>query len=527
MTLNRRTLLAAAGAGLVSPLATPSIVAAQTQRELRFIPHADVSSLDTMWTTADITRNHGNMVYDQLFGFDDTFVPHPQMLAGFTVSTDGLTWDLTLRPELKFHDGEKVLARDCAASLLRWVKRDAFGSAMMSRTAEITAESDTVIRIRLKTPFALVPEALAQPACVIMPERLAKTDANVQVTDPTGSGPFRFLVNERVSGSRVVYAKFDGYVPRPDGKTSFLAGPRAVHFDRVIWTYQPDPATAAAALSKGEYDWWENPPADLMGLLRKNKDLEVQVKNHMGSVGCIRFNHLHAPFDNPAIRRLVLECVNQKEFMEAVSGAEPSLYNTKVGLFTPGMPMASDAGVEALKNRTDFAKVKQELFAAGYKNEKVILMGPSTIPSLHIQSQVTEDLLRKMGFNLDYQALEWGTVVQRRASKEPPEKGGWHIFITNLTSTANVFVPAHNAMRSGPSAWFGWPNAPRMEELREAWLNAPDLGEQKRIARELQLQMWRDVPYVPLGQFYQPAAFNRNLSDIQKGWPVFHGVRRG
>lgn len=522
MSIGRRTLFATAAASL----AAPGIVAAQGQRELRFIPHADVTSLDPVWTTADITRNHGNMVYDQLFGFDAGFQPHPQMLAGFTTSADGLTWDLTLRDGLKFHDNEKVLAKDCVASLIRWTKRDAFGSALAARTNEISAVSDTVIRVRLKTPFALLPEAMAQPACVIMPERLALTDPNKQVTDTTGSGPFKFLPNERVSGSRVVYEKFAGYVPRPDGKVSFLAGPRVVHFDRVIWTYQPDPATSAAALSKGEYDWWENPPADLADLIKRNKDLAFEVKNTMGSVGCIRFNHLNPPFDNPAIRRLVLACVNQKEFMEAVSGADASLYNTKIGLFTPGMPMANDAGVAALTERTDFAKVKQNLAAAGYKGEKIVLMGPSTITSLHAQSQVVDDLLRKMGFNVDYQALEWGTVVQRRASKEPIDKGGWNIFITNLTSLTNVFVPAHIGIRSGPNAWFGWPNAPRLEELREAWLNAPDQATQKAIARDLQAQMFTDVPYVPCGQFYQPAAFHKGLRDIQAGWPVFHAVRK-
>jgi len=397
---------------------------------------------------------------------------------------------------------------------------------MMSRVEEITAPSDTVIRIRLKKPFALVPVALAQPNCVIMPERIARTDPNTQITDPTGSGPFRFVQSERIQGSRSVYAKFDGYMPRPDGKTSFLAGPRVAHFERVVWTFQPDPATAAAALSKGEYDWWENPPIDLVTLLKGSKDLRVEVKNRMGSIGCIRFNHLFPPFDNVAIRKLVLQAVNQKDFMEAYCGAEPELYRTGVGLFTPGTPMATDVGVDAIKGRTDFDKIKQELAAAGYKGEKVVMLAPTTIPSLHAQAQVAGDLLRRMGFNLDYQALEWGMVVARRSSKEAPEKGGWHIFITNLTSFNNVFVPAQIAIRSGPAAWFGWPNMPRMEELREAWLDALTEGDQKRIVREMQMQAWQDVPYAPLGQFFQPASFHRNLADIQPGWPVFHGVRR-
>jgi len=221
----------------------------------------------------------------------------------------------------------------------------------------------------------------------------------------------------------------------------------------------------------------------------------------------------------------VLACVNQETFMQAVAGAEPELYNVNVGLFTPGMPMATTAGVDALTARTDFDAVKRELYAAGYNGEKIVLMGPTTVYSTHAEAQVTDDLLRRMGFSVDYQALEWSTVVQRRASKEPPERGGWHIFITNLTSLNNVFMPAQIAIRSGPDAWFGWPDAPQLEALRQDWLNAATPEEQKRLAVKIQLQFFQDVTYVPLGQFYQPAAFSKRLADIQPGWPVQHAVR--
>jgi peptide/nickel transport system substrate-binding protein len=253
----------------------------------------------------------------------------------------------------------------------------------------------------------------------------------------------------------------------------------------------------------------------------------LRIINRMGGIGCIRFNHLNPPFDNPAIRRLVLACVNQKDYAEAVSGAEPELYKTGVGLFTPGMPMATDVGVGVMAGRKDCDKVKQELTAAGYKGEKVVLLGPSTIPSLHAQSLVASDVLRRMGFNLDYLSLEWGTVVQRRASKEPIDKGGWSIFITNLTSLNNVFVPAQIGIRSGPAAWFGWPDAPKLEELREQWLAAPDVGTQKKIVEQMQLQAFQDVPYAPTGFWTGFTCFNKSISGIQNGWPVFWNVRKG
>ena len=174
-----------------------------------------------------------------------------------------------------------------------------------------------------------------------------------------GSGPFKYVPSERVSGQRVVYARNDKYVPRKDGKPSFNAGPKIVYVDRVVWNFIPDPATASAALTQGEIDWWENPTIDLVPQLKRNKDITLAVKDRTGEIGCLRFNHLHPPFDNAAIRRVVVAAMDQKEIMEAVAGAEPSLIKTDVGIFVPGTPMASTIGVEMTRGPKDYDKLKR------------------------------------------------------------------------------------------------------------------------------------------------------------------------
>ena len=106
-----------------------------------------------------------------------------------------------------FHDGTKVLARDCVASIRRWGARDGFGQALLAATDEISAPDDRTIRFRLKYPFPLLPDALAKTPpsmCPIMPERLASTDPYKQVSEMVGSGPYRYKPDERVPGSRVV-----------------------------------------------------------------------------------------------------------------------------------------------------------------------------------------------------------------------------------------------------------------------------------------------------------------------------------
>lgn len=523
--MKRRDVLKSALAGAAA-LSLPSIVRSEAQSTLTFVPHADLASLDPVWTTADITRNFSLAVYDTLYAFDAEFNVQPQMVAGQTTSSDGLQWELTLRDGLKFHDGSPVLAKDCVATIKRFGQRDPMGTALMARTDEVSAPSDKVIRFRLKKPFPLLTYALGQVYCAIMPERLAQTDAFTQLTEAFGSGPFKFVAAERVPGQRVVFEKNKDYVPR-DGKPSFNAGPKIVHFDRVIWNFVPDPGTASAALQQGEVDWWENPPIDLVPQLKRDKNLVVAVKDRTGEIGCLRFNHLFPPFDKPAVRRAVLSAIDQKDVITAFAGAEPSIMKVDVGLFVPGTPLASDAGVEITRGPKDYAKIKQELATAGYNGEKVVVLAATTIPSIWAEASVATDVLKQIGMNVDLQALEWGAVVSRRAVKEPPDHGGWNIFYTYLGGFGNISPGPNIAIRgTGTKAWFGWPTDAEMEALRDQWFEAPDLAAQQKIARDMQVHFWQNPPYVPLGMYDQPMAFHSYLQDVRDGWPQFYGVRR-
>ena len=267
-TVTRRAVLAGTAALAAAPsLATsvaPSVARAAAQTTLRFSPQQDLVVLDPVATTAYMSRNHGYMVFDTLYGMDSQFQPQPQMAAGHTVADDGKLWTITLRDGLAFHDSQ-VLARDCVASIRRWAKRDPFGATLMDTTDELSAADDRTIRFRLKQPFPLLTLALGKagvPVCAMMPERLADTDAFKAITEMVGSGPFRYVADERVPGSLNVYRKFEGYVPRPGTPAGWTAGPKLVHFDRVEWAYIPDPATTTNATLNGEAAWQEYAPTN-------------------------------------------------------------------------------------------------------------------------------------------------------------------------------------------------------------------------------------------------------------------------
>ncbi|HEY0202568.1 MAG TPA: ABC transporter substrate-binding protein [Acetobacteraceae bacterium] len=525
--MRRRTLLGAGMAGAVT-LARPSIVRAQSATTLRFVPYADLALLDPA-VSAFVTRNHVLMVFDTLFGVDEAGTAQPQMLAGYTTEPDGLTWTLTLRDGLRFHDGSPVLARDAVASIRRWWVSDAFGQALAAATDDLSAPDDRTIRFRLRRRFHLLPDALAHPTntmCAIMPERLAATPASSRLNEMVGSGPFRYLSAERVPGARNVYARFDGYAPR-EGTPSFTAGPRIVHFDRVEWLTTPDPATQVAALRAGEVDWVEQPLMDLVPSLKASRALRVEVVETRGLIGFLRFNQLFPPFDNPAIRRAVLRAVNQREFMEAVVG-DNAPFDNHCGLFTTGTPLANDAGMEALSGAHATDALRRELEAAGYKGERIIYLEPTDVPRINAIAEVGANMLRHLGMNVDVIATDWGTTVQRSVSRKPPDQGGWHMFAAFSGGWDMSSPGCHQLMRgNGENAYNGWPTLPKLEALRDEWLQAEDKTAQLALARRMQEQAMQDVPYLPLGSYYQPVAYKADLTGVPKGLVQFTGVKRG
>jgi peptide/nickel transport system substrate-binding protein len=524
--MKRRTFLAASAA----VAATPSIGRTQGTTLLRFIPQADLTVLDPIWTTAYVTRNHGFMVFDTLYGQDSTYKASPQMVAGHVIENDGKLWKLTLREGLKFHDGERVLARDCAASIQRWGKRDAFGQALLAATDELSASDDKTIQFRLKKPFPLLPDALGKSPSLMpamMPERLAKTDAFTQITEMVGSGPYRFLAGDRVPGAKAAYAKYENYVPRTDGKPDWTAGPKIANFDRVEWTTIPDAATAAAALQNNEQDWWDYASADLLPVLRKARNLKVSIQDPSGQMAMMRFNFLQPPFNNPAIRRVLLGAVNQQDIMTAVATDDTSMWHTPTGFFCPGTPMASDAGLSVLTGPRDYAKVKANLKAAGYNGEKVVLLAATDFPVIKAMSDVVADMLQQSGLNVDYVATDWGSVNQRRVKKDPVEQGGWSAFCTAWAGTDMLTPAGELALRTnGANAWIGWPDIPRIERLREAWFDAPDLAGQQKVAREIQVAAFEELPYLPLGQYLQATAYSAKLTGVLNGFALFWNVRK-
>jgi len=280
-------------------------------------------------------------------------------------------------------------------------------------------------------------------------------------------------------------------------------------------------------MQNGEIDWWLTPNADLLPRMQQQKRLKVETMNPTGTIATMRFNHLNPPFDNPALRRAMLGAVEQSDYMIGAVGTDENLWRDRVGIFCPDTPLATKVGMEALTGKRDLAKVKRDIEAAGYKGEKIVVLLPSDIPWSKAAAEITTDWLHRVGATVEAQAMDWATLVQRRAKTDPVEQGGWSIFHTGWSGLDMINPAGHVFLRgNGKAATVGWPTSPKIEEFRDAWFRAPDLVAQKALADKLQLQAFEDASYIPLGQYFIPTAYQANLTGMLQGSPVFWNIRR-
>jgi len=268
---------------------------------------------------------------------------------------------------------------------------------------------------------------------------------------------------------------------------------------------------------------------DLLPMLKTKSDVVVAPVDIYGTFGGLRPNFQQGPTVNPGVRRAMLAAVDQVDVMTAVMGGDPSLFRAPSGFFIPGAPSATDTGMDHVRKRLGKDEIKAMLKQSGYAGERIVFMHPTDQVYYDAMSSVAVAAFREIGLNIDEQTTDWGTVVERRASREPLEKGGWSMFPYGAPA-ADYQDPifATNLRGNGKGAWFGWPDDPKSEDLRNRWMDSNDPAERHRLDAEIQANAFDTVPFIPLGQYLPPAAYRKNLTGILKGAvPVFWNVGKG
>jgi peptide/nickel transport system substrate-binding protein len=525
--MNRRQMLGSAAA----LLAAPSLALAQAARPFRFVPQADLSGMDPIITTRQVVRNGAFLVWDMLYGIGADFAPKPQMCEGHVVENDGKTWTFTLRQGLKFHDNEPVRALDAVASINRWMGQDVMGRRLQIVLAAIEVLDDRKFRLRLNRPFPKLLQAFGKVTTntlFVMPERIAKTDRSRSITEYVGSGPMVFKRDEWVPGASAAFERFAGYVPRQEAP-DWLAGGKRMLVDRIEWITMPDASTAAAALRRGEIDWWEQPIPDLASSLRSARDVRIDIADPLGNVAMLRFNQLFPPFNDVRMRRVIQSVVNQADYMSAVVGGDDALSKPMPSFFTPGTPFYTEVGSEPMLAPRNMDAAKRMLAAAGYSGETIVLPAANDVPVVKAQAEITADLMQQLGIKVDFLAMDWGAHSTRTASRQPPQSGGWHVSHTWVAGAECASPAGHKALDgSGEGAINGWAKSEEVQTQVDAWFDATDMAAERRAVEAANRAAMETVLFVPTGFFLNYTAWRRNVSGIVKSpFPCFWGVGKG
>lgn len=509
--------------GLLSACSVP-----EDDGTLRAVMHADVQSLDPIVTTTGIVQRHALMVYDTLFGRDAQMQPQPQMVDQWSVSDDGLIWRFSLREGLRFHDGAPVTAADAVASLKRWGSKDSYGRQLFAVTRSLVAVDARAFEWQLERPYGLMLEALSKtsgPIPVIMPARLAAADASVPVAEVIGSGPFVFSAAEWVPGSTVVYRRNPDYLPRTE-PASGTAGGKVARVPRVEWLNLRDSQSAVLALAAGEVDFVESPSIDFLPMLEA-EGMQVARLDPLGAQGMLRMNHLHPPFDHPKARQALLYAVNQPELLQAMFG-RPDAVQTCYSFFGCGGPLETDAGLPA-RAGADPERARALLAEAGYAGEPLVVLHPTDILFMNIATLVLAEQLKAVGVTVDLQAMDFGTLASRRSNRAAPGQGGWHLGLTYWPGASIVDPVGHLPLQANcERAWPGWPCDSELQALIERFPYVTDPAEQRTLADAISRRAFEVVPYVPIGQWFQPAAYRPELNGVlpAPGTTVFWNIEK-
>ena len=494
---------------------------------LKVVPHADLKVLDPVWTTAFVTRHHGYMIYDTLFGLTQKGEIKPQLVDTYTASPDNLHYSFTLREGLKFSDGTPLTTKDVIASIKRWGARDNLGAKLLAAAEKLEAKDDRTFTLDFKKPFGMVLDAFSKPSSIplfVMPEKVAQTDPFKQITDMTGSGPYMFAADRYRPGEKVVYLKNPYYVPRNEPADG-TAGGKHVYVDELDWVILRDAQTVANAIEKGEVDVVEMVPNEQYSVLKKNPD--IQLLNQTGKQSAmLHLNHAIPPFNNPKIAQAALMAINQAALQRAQI-VHKELWNTCTSIYPCGSLYASDK-TDYFTGKPQFKRAQELLKEAGYDGTPVVLMLPADMPSLNKYPPVMAELLRRAGFKVDLQSMDWATLVTRRTKSSPVSEGGWNGFIT-FWNQADTFNPLFFAplTGSGLKGWFGWTDDPKLEALKDEFVGTSDLAKRKELAEGIQLRVMDSGVYGMLGEAKPIIALRKNISGlVEAPISVFWGLKK-
>ena len=440
---------------------------------------------DAVFTTATVTNNVAQQMFEGLFAYDADFNPQPMLIEDYDGSDDGLEFSFRLRSDVTFHNGDPLTAEDVIASLNRWGEINGRGKLIYDRLDSIEATDSTTVRMTFNQPSGVLPSFLARSEAMITPASVAEAAGTDQIPEDQliGTGPFMFVEHEVDRYLRL--GRYDDYVSRSE-EPNGLAGRRTPYLDGIDFVPVPDDSVRANGLITGEYHFGESIPADMYDMFEMDPGVESIIVQPYYWYSP-HFNKAQGLFTNPTLRKAVQLCFSQSEAMLAGFGREdfvrfdPSVCGEETAWY-------STAGADAY-DQPDLDQARALLEEGGYNGETIRWLATREYPYNFLMADYTRQGMEEIGMTVELVVSDWATLVQNRADPE-----AYEIFLTGHSQYSHPATQPFN-----DPAWPGFWESEAKDELVNQMIAETDAEALQTIIDDYTTLIWDEMPFVKCG----------------------------
>jgi peptide/nickel transport system substrate-binding protein len=471
-------------------------------------------TLDSHWTTAFAAQEIGYHIYEGLFAPDSHFNSQPMLAKDYKYDEKEKAYIINLREGIKFHDGSDFDADDVIASINRWMKKSQYGQMLSRNLKELKKTGPLQVVIALKDSSPSIPMLLCYPnqQAAIYPKEVVDAAGDDQIKSFIGTGPYK--LGERKPDQYIKLVRNENYKPReeaPDG----MAGKRTAYADELMFIPTPEVSVRLDGLEAGQFDVAEQVSTDMYDRVKTSATVDpVIVKPYWWPMAV--FNKKQGIFTNPKMRQAFNAALDKGPIMKAAFTKE-DFYRLDPSLLNKEQPeWYSEVGKDVY-NQANIEKAKQLLQEAGYKGEPIRWVTTKEYDYMYKIAMVATEQLKKAGFNIDLQVVDWATLVSRRAKPEE----------FDLFSTANTFTPGPSAAGFTDPSWPGWWENPEKEKLLKEVNTEMDPAKRKAAWEGIQKLFYQDVPIVKFGDYFLLEAKSKQIKNLDgTPFPYYWNVQK-
>lgn len=463
--------------------------------------------LDPMTSTADLVGTIMQHVYEPLYTFDANWNIAPMLAEGLpAVSKDGLTYTISLRKGVIFHNGREMNADDVVASLTRWMELSPRGKAVGKEVVSLKAKSALSVELKLKAPYAPLLAQLALPSG--MAAIMAKESIAPQLKDFIGTGPYKF--KERKPDQYTVLVRHDAYSPRKEAASGY-AGRREAVLDELRFVPVPNANTRVEGVLSGQFHYADLLPVEAASRIDKAGSTVVPIVTKNFGFPYIVFNTKEGVLTSQPLRRAVQAAVGEGEMLAAAFG-DNRFFVVEPNFFPKGTPYFSSAGSNLYNTRNPL--LGKDLAAkAGYSGQPIRIMASRQYEFHYNMALVMAEQLKKAGFKTDLQVVDWATLVQRRNDAKL-----WDVYFTHSGLFPEPMLSPPQLGDGAP----GWWDTPAKKATLTAFNQEANVAKRGVLWGQVQQAVYDEVPFIEVGKFNALSARSAKLEGYTPSvWPFF------